>query len=120
MSFQPIPLASSLLFSQAKSKRCTIKARSPQFSACFILANLMTPKPSLLSDLQQNIQDVLQRSPARDLEKNLKAMLHQGFAKLDLLTREEFDIQSEVLARTRAKLEALEARVAELESRLRS
>ncbi len=79
----------------------------------------MNQKPSLLSDLQQSIQQVLQRSPARDVEKNLKAMLSQGFAKLDLLTREEFEIQSEVFARTRAKLEALEARVAELESRLK-
>jgi BMFP domain-containing protein YqiC len=43
-------------------------------------------------------------------------MLHQGFAKLDLLTREEFELQAEVLARTRAKLEALERRVAELET----
>jgi BMFP domain-containing protein YqiC len=50
----------------------------------------------------------------------MKAMLNQGFSKLDLLTREEFDIQSEVLQRTRARLEALEARVAELESRLKS
>jgi len=44
-------------------------------------------------------------------------MLNQGFSRLDLLTREEFDVQAEVLARTRARLEALEARVAELESR---
>jgi BMFP domain-containing protein YqiC len=50
----------------------------------------------------------------------MKAMLNQGFSKLDLLTREEFEIQSEVLQRTRARLEALEARVAELESRLKS
>jgi BMFP domain-containing protein YqiC len=62
---------------------------------------------------------VLQQSPAKDIEKNMKAMLNQGFSKLDLLTREEFDIQSEVLQRTRARLEALEARVAELESRLK-
>ena len=80
----------------------------------------MNPKPSFLSELQASISEVLKRSPAGDLEKNLKAMLNQGFARLDLLTREEFEIQSEVLARTRAKLEALEARVAELESRLRS
>jgi len=79
----------------------------------------MNTKPSFLSELQARISEVLQRSPARDVEKNLKAMLSQGFAKLDLLTREEFEIQSEVLARTRAKLEALEARVAELESRLK-
>lgn len=61
----------------------------------------------------------MQQSPAKDLEKNMKAMLNQGFSKLDLLTREEFDVQAEVLARTRAKLEALEARVTELENRLK-
>ena len=77
----------------------------------------MNSKPSFLSELQAKVSEVLQQSPARDLEKNMKAMLNQGFAKLDLLTREEFEIQSEVLARTRAKLEDLENRVAELENR---
>lgn len=77
----------------------------------------MNPKPSFLSEMQDRIQQVLQQSPAKDLEKNMKAMLSQGFAKLDLLTREEFEVQAEVLARTREKLEALEARVAELEAR---
>jgi len=79
----------------------------------------MTDKPSFLHELQSKINQVMQQSPAKDLEKNMKAMLNQGFAKLDLLTREEFDVQAEVLARTRAKLEALEARVAELENRLK-
>ena len=74
-------------------------------------------KPSILNEIQTKIGQVLQRSPAKDLEKNLKTMLSSGFGKLDLLTREEFDIQAQVLARTRAKLEALEARVAELEAR---
>ncbi len=80
----------------------------------------MNPTPSFLSELQDRIQQVLQQSPAKDLEKNMKAMLNQGFAKLDLLTREEFEVQAEVLARTRTKLEALETRVAELEARLKS
>ena len=80
----------------------------------------MNTKPSFLSELQTKISEVLQQSPAKDIEKNMKAMLNQSFSKLDLLTREEFDIQSEVLQRTRARLEALEARVAELESRLKS
>lgn len=74
-------------------------------------------KPSILNEIQTKISQVLQQSPAKDLEKNLKTMLSSGFGKLDLLTREEFDIQAQVLARTRAKLEALEARVAELEAR---
>ena len=54
--------------------------------------------------------------PAKDMEKNMRALLTQGFAKLDLVTREEFDVQAQVLSRTREKLVALEARVAELEA----
>lgn len=50
-----------------------------------------------------------------DIEKNLRAALSATFAKLDLVTREEFDVQTQVLHRTREKLEALEKRVAELE-----
>jgi len=80
----------------------------------------MNNRLSFLSELQTKIGEVLQQSPAKDIEKNMKAMLNQGFSKLDLLTREEFEIQSDVLKRTRARLEALEARVAELESRLKS
>ena len=77
-------------------------------------------KASLLNELQSKIGQLMQQSPAADLEKNLKALMSQGFAKLDLLTREEFDVQTEVLARTRAKLELLEARVAELEAQKKS
>jgi BMFP domain-containing protein YqiC len=69
------------------------------------------------NDLQARLNQAIENSPAKDLEKNVKAMLSQGFSRLDLVTREEFDIQAQVLARTRAKLEALEARVAELEAR---
>ena len=77
-------------------------------------------KASLLNELQSKIGQLMQQSPAADLEKNLKALMSQGFAKLDLLTREEFDVQTEVLARTRAKLEQLEARVAKLEAQKKS
>jgi len=72
--------------------------------------------PSLLEQLQARISEVLAQSPARDVEKNLKAMLTAFFARMDLVTREEFDIQREVLLRTREKLEALERKVAELEA----
>ena len=51
----------------------------------------------------------------RDLEKNLRTILASFFARLDLVTRDEFDVQRQVLLRTREKLERLEARVAELE-----
>ncbi|MGZ3157447.1 MAG: accessory factor UbiK family protein [Burkholderiaceae bacterium] len=74
---------------------------------------------NFFNDLQSKINQVLENSPAKDIEKNVKAMLNQGFSKLDLVTREEFDVQTQVLAKTRAKLEALEARVVELESQLK-
>jgi len=76
-------------------------------------------KPSFFSDLQSKIGQVIDNSPAKDLEKNVKAMLSQGFSRLDLVTREEFEVQMQVLAKTRAKVDALEARLAELEALVR-
>ena len=73
-------------------------------------------KTGFFDDMQARIQQAMENSPAKDIEKNVKAMMTQGFAKLDLVTREEFDIQAQVLAKTRAKVEALEARVAALEA----
>lgn len=73
---------------------------------------------NFFSDMQAKINQALENSPAKDIEKNVKAMMTQGFSKLDLVTREEYDIQAQLLAKTRAKLEALEARVAELEAKL--
>lgn len=74
-------------------------------------------KASFLDELHERVLALLADTPAEDLRKNLKALLNQQFARLELVTRDEFDTQSQVLARTRAKLEALEARVAELEAR---
>jgi len=73
--------------------------------------------PKMLDEMSARMSSLLAATPAGDIEKNLRATLAGLFAKLDLVTREEFDVQREVLTRTRAKLEALEARVAELESR---
>ena len=56
-------------------------------------------------------------NPAKDLEKNMRGMLASAFTRLELVSREEYDVQTQVLARAREKLAALEARVAELESR---
>jgi BMFP domain-containing protein YqiC len=69
-----------------------------------------------LDDLQQRISQLLAGTPAADMQKNLKALLTQQFARLDLVTREEFDTQAQVLARTREKLAALEQRLAALET----
>lgn len=71
----------------------------------------------LLDELGAKIREILAKSPARDIEKNLRAMLTAAFVRFDLVTREEFDVQSEVLARARGKLVQLEARLAELEKR---
>ena len=70
-----------------------------------------------LEELAARIGKAVQASPAADIEKNVKAMLQGGLARLDLVTREEFDTQTRVLATTREKLERLETRVAELEAR---
>lgn len=75
-------------------------------------------KTNFLNDLQARLSKAFENTPAKDLEKNVKAMLTQGFSRLDLVTREEFEVQAQVLVRTRARLEALEARVAELEARI--
>lgn len=75
-------------------------------------------KQNFFEDVQSKINLVFESSPAKDIEKNVKALLSQGFSKLDLVTREEFDIQAQVLAKTRTKLDALEARITELESKL--
>ena len=75
---------------------------------------------NFFSDLQGKINQALESGPAKDIERNVKAAMTSGFAKLDLVTREEFDIQAQVLAKTRAKLDALELRVAELEAKLAS
>lgn len=73
-------------------------------------------KSNFFSDMQNKISQAIENSPAKDIEKNIKAMMAQGFSKLDLVTREEFDVQAQVLAKTRTKLEALEAQVAALEA----
>jgi len=73
-------------------------------------------KASFLDDLQDRLAALMRDTPAADLQKNAKALLVQQFARLDLVTREQFDTQTKVLARTRAKLEELELRVAQMEA----
>jgi BMFP domain-containing protein YqiC len=71
---------------------------------------------SMAEDVQKKVMDAVKDSPAKDIEKNVRGMMNQGFQKMDLITRQEFDIQVQVLAKTRAKLEELEAKVAALEA----
>ncbi len=74
--------------------------------------------PRFVDELNARVSELLAASPARDLEKNLRALFTASLARLDLVTREEFDVQAKVLARTREKLAALEERVASLERQL--
>jgi ubiquinone biosynthesis accessory factor UbiK len=79
--------------------------------------------PKYLDDLTRRLTGSLPQglqALRQDIDHNLRAGLEAGLSKLDLVTREEFDVQSAVLARTRAKLEQLEAQVAELERILRT
>ncbi|MCK9380946.1 MAG: accessory factor UbiK family protein [Sulfuritalea sp.] len=73
--------------------------------------------PKLFDEMSARVSSLLAATPAGDVEKHMRAVLSSVFAKLDLVTREEFDVQREVLTRTREKLVALEARVSELEAR---
>ena len=68
-------------------------------------------------EIAARISKAIENSPAKDIEKNVKAMLSSGLARLDVVPRAEFDVQTEVLRKTREKLEALEKRVAEFEAR---
>lgn len=74
--------------------------------------------PRIFDELGNKLSELAASSPARDIEKNVKALLGSAFGKLDLVTREEFDVQREVLAHARQKLHELEDRVAQLESEL--
>lgn len=74
----------------------------------------------VLDEISAKISEALAANPAKDIEKNLRAVLAAVFARLDLVTREEFDVQREVLLRSREKLDQLEAKLAELEKTLKS
>jgi BMFP domain-containing protein YqiC len=70
----------------------------------------------ILDEVVTKVNELLAQSPVKDVEKNLRVMLSGIFTKLDLVTREEFEVQHEVLKRTREKLTELEARVSQLET----
>jgi hypothetical protein len=67
-------------------------------------------------ELNERVSEAFRNSPAQDVEKNLKALLASGFARLDLVLREDFEVQQKLLERAQAKLADLEARIAQLEA----
>ncbi|MER1941496.1 MULTISPECIES: accessory factor UbiK family protein [unclassified Castellaniella] len=68
-----------------------------------------------LDDFQKNVSDMLAKTPAADIERNMKALMAQTFTRMDLITREEFDVQTDLLARALDRVQALESRVQALE-----
>jgi BMFP domain-containing protein YqiC len=73
--------------------------------------------PKFLEELRRRIEGVMRDSPVQDIERNLRAVLAGWFDRLDLVLREDFEVQRKLLERAQARLAELEARVAELEAR---
>ena len=71
--------------------------------------------PRILDEIGAKLSELAANSPVRDIEKNAKALIGSAFGKLELVTREEFEVQRGMLAHSRQKLAELEQRVAELE-----
>ena len=74
-------------------------------------------REKILGDLSARLAELAATNPAKDLEKNFRGMLSSAFSRLELVSREEYDVQVQVLAKAREKIAALEARLAELEAR---
>lgn len=89
--------------------------------ACFWLHSLREEiilDSKTIDDISRRVDELIANTPVEDVQKNLRALLSAWFARLDLVTREEFDVQQAVLQRTREKLSQMEARVSELERSL--
>jgi ubiquinone biosynthesis accessory factor UbiK len=74
----------------------------------------------VFDDISARVAAAMAASPIRDVEKNVRVLLRGALGRLDLVSREEFDIQVALLARTREKLETLEERLASLEARAKA
>jgi BMFP domain-containing protein YqiC len=72
---------------------------------------------NLIDDLAARLKTLVESTPAQELEHNLKALVTGVFSRMDLVTREEFDIQRQLLEKTRARVETLEAALSEMERR---
>lgn len=77
----------------------------------------MISETKTFDELAVTIGEAIRNSPVRDIERNVRALLSSGLARLDLVPRSEFEVQAQVLLRTREKVERLESRLTELETR---
>jgi BMFP domain-containing protein YqiC len=71
-----------------------------------------------INEISSKINEIIKSSPLADIEKNINALIQGAFTKMELISREEFDVQAEVLRNTREKLAILEVKLAELEADL--
>jgi ubiquinone biosynthesis accessory factor UbiK len=77
----------------------------------------MSRANQLFDDVQNKISELLRQGPGADLERNVKEVVAQGLRKMDLVTREEFELQRQLLVKTREKVEELERRIAAFEAK---
>ncbi len=77
----------------------------------------MINRPDWFEEFQKNMSELIAKSPAADIERNVKAMMAQTFTRMDLVTREEFDVQVDLLDRALQRIAALESRLQALEGR---
>ena len=70
-----------------------------------------------IQEISDKISKIIEDSPISDIEENINALLQSTFTKLDLISREEFDVQTQVLKRTRLKLEGLEKKIDALQTK---
>ena len=73
------------------------------------------PMPKAFAELQEKVADLMRSSPATDVERHMKSALGSALQRMDVVTRQDFDVQAEVLARALEKMSVLEKRIAELE-----
>lgn len=78
----------------------------------------MNQPKAWFEEFQKNVSDLIARSPAADIERNVKAFMGQTFNRMDLITREEFDIQADLLARALKRIDVLETQALALEHRM--
>jgi BMFP domain-containing protein YqiC len=71
-----------------------------------------------LEEFQKKVSEIIAKSPAADIERNIKASMGQAFNRMDLVTREEFDVQTDLLSRAQVRIEALEHQLHALEGRV--
>jgi ubiquinone biosynthesis accessory factor UbiK len=97
-----------------RAVRCSSERRTASAGSCYTARM----EPRFIDDMAARIRALMDQSPAADFEKNVRVLLGRFLDRMDIVSREEYDVQREVLLRTREKLAHLEARVAELEREL--